>query len=87
VNGNGEGIGRVTISFTRVAGGGDVPAAVQTDDDGNWSQRSFEPGTTYRVTAVKSRQSFTPSSRDFDAPGNAFNFTSVGRRIIPGIVK
>ncbi len=83
-NSSGDGIGRVTISFSLVSGGGDVPAAAQTDDNGNWAQRGFEPGTTYRVTAAKSRQSFSPSSRDFGSPNDALNFTSVGRRVVLG---
>ncbi len=85
--GNGAGIGRVAISFARVSGGGDIPAQVLTDDEGNWSQQGFEPGTTYRAMAAKSRQSFDPLSRDFSAPTNALNFTGVGRRVVLGIVK
>jgi subtilisin family serine protease len=84
---NGGGIERVTISFTRVSGGGELPAAVRTDENGNWSQGGFEPGTTYRVTAVKSRQSFSPSSRDFDAPSNALNFSGLSRRVVLGILR
>ncbi|MGH9836748.1 MAG: S8 family serine peptidase [Blastocatellia bacterium] len=82
---NGDGIARVTISFTRVSGGGDVPDAVETDDRGNWSQQDFEPGTTYRASATKTRQSFSPASRDFSSPSGALNFTSVGRRVVLGV--
>jgi subtilisin family serine protease len=84
-NHSGDGVARVTISFTRVSGGGDVPAAVETDDNGNWSQKDFEPGTTYRVSAAKTRQSFSPASRDFSSPSDALNFTSVGRRVVLGV--
>ncbi len=84
-NPNGDGVARVTISFTRVSGGGDIPAAVETDDSGNWSQKDFEPGTTYRVSATKTRQSFSPASRDFSSPSGALNFTSVGRRVVLGV--
>jgi subtilisin family serine protease len=80
--GAGAGIGGVTITFTRVFGGGDTPAAVETDDNGAWSQRGFEPGTVYRASATKSRQSFSPVSIDFSSAGDALNFTSVGRRVI-----
>ena len=84
-NPNGDGVARVTISFTRVSGGGDVPPAVETDDGGNWSQRDFEPGAIYRVSAAKTRQSFSPASRDFSSPGEALNFISVGRRVVLGV--
>lgn len=84
-NHNGDGVARVTISFTRVSGGGDVPDAVETDDNGAWSQKDFEPGTTYRVSATKTRQSFSPASRDFSSPSDALNFFSVGRRVILGV--
>ncbi|HKQ76979.1 MAG TPA: S8 family serine peptidase, partial [Blastocatellia bacterium] len=78
----GDGIGGVTITFTRVFGGGDIPAAVETDDNGAWSQNGFEPGTVYRASATKSRQSYLPVSIDFSSPSGALNFTSVGRRVI-----
>jgi subtilisin family serine protease len=81
-NNLGFGIGKVTLHFTRVAGGGDVPGDVQTDDSGNWSQSDFEPGTTYRVDASRSRMTFSPSSHDFSAASAALNFTSVGRHIV-----
>jgi subtilisin family serine protease len=83
-NSIGDGVGRVTISFTRVSGGGEIPTEVHTDDNGNWSQKDFEPGTTYRVSAARSRQSFSPASRDFSSPNAALNFTSVGRRVVLG---
>src|SRR5262249_21393168 len=38
-NGAGDGVGGVTITFTRVFGGGDIPAAVETDGAGAWSQK------------------------------------------------
>jgi subtilisin family serine protease len=85
VSNSGDGLGRVTLSFSRVLGGGDVPGPVQTDESGNWSQRGFEPGTTYRVSASRSRIAFSPSFREFEAPVNALNFASVGRRVILGI--
>jgi subtilisin family serine protease len=86
-NHNGDGVARVTISFTRVSGGGDVPGAVETDDTGAWSQKDFEPGTIYRVSAAKTRQSFSPASRDFGSPSGALNFNSVGRRVVLGASK
>jgi subtilisin family serine protease len=84
-NHNGDGVARVTIIFTRVSGGGDVPDAVETDDTGAWSQKDFEPGTIYRVSAAKTRQSFSPASRDFSSPSGALNFNSVGRRVVLGV--
>ncbi|MGH9802979.1 MAG: S8 family serine peptidase, partial [Blastocatellia bacterium] len=71
----------VTLSFSRVAGGGEVPGSVLTDVDGNWSQSDFEPGTTYRVTASRIRSAFAPASLDFNAATSALDFTSVGRSI------
>ncbi|MCI0337194.1 MAG: S8 family serine peptidase [Acidobacteria bacterium] len=81
VTSNGEAIGKVTLQFTRISGGGEVPAETQTDENGNWSQSGFEPGTTYRVTANRIRMLFAPSSYDFSAASNMLDFTSVGRRI------
>jgi subtilisin family serine protease len=81
-NNLGFGIGKVTLHFTRVAGGGDVPGDVQSDELGNWSQSGFEPGTTYRVNATRSRMTFSPSSQEFSAASAALNFTSVGRHIV-----
>lgn len=82
LNGAGEPINRATLTFTRISGGGDVPAAVQTDWQGQWTQAGFEPGTTYRVSAASRRQTFSPATRDFNAASTALNFTSVGRSII-----
>src|SRR5262249_20885715 len=65
VNGVGEGVNKVTLSFTRVSGSGEVPASVQTNADGSWRQSGFEPGTSYRVTPSGRRQSFSPVSHDF----------------------
>jgi hypothetical protein len=72
---NGAGISGVTINFTRVTGTGAIPAAVQTDGNGNWSQSGFEPGTTYRTTPSKTAFTFAPSSRDFSAASTGLNFT------------
>ncbi len=82
---SGAGIARVTLQFTRVSGGGEVPDKVQTDEGGNWSQSGFEPGTTYRVTASRIRSTFSPESQDFNAITNSLNFTSAGRRFVLGI--
>ncbi|MDX2029551.1 MAG: S8 family serine peptidase [Blastocatellia bacterium] len=82
LNGAGEPITRATLTFARISGGGDVPAAVQVDGEGRWTQTGFEPGTTYRVTVASRRQTFSPASRDFSAASTTLNFTSVGRGII-----
>ncbi|MFN0110134.1 MAG: S8 family serine peptidase [Blastocatellia bacterium] len=71
----------VTISFSVVFGGGEVPGNVLTDGDGNWSQSGFEPGTTYRATARRIRSSFSPPSIEFNAASSSLDFTSVGRTI------
>src|SRR5262249_31745111 len=82
VNGVGEGVGRVTLSFTRVSGSGEVPASVQPGPDGSWKQAGFEPGTNYRVTPIGRRQSFSPVSHDFSATSSILDFTVNGRSII-----
>lgn len=84
VNGAGDGVGRVTITFARVTGNGELPAPVQTDDNGAWRQSGFEPGTTYRATPSGRRQSFSPATRDFSTAGAALDFTLVGRGVIIG---
>jgi subtilisin family serine protease len=81
-NSVGSGVGGVTITFTRVSGGGDIPEPVETDINGSWSQQGFEPGTVYRVSAAKIRQSFTPASLDFSSASSTLNFMSVGRRVV-----
>ena len=81
---DGSGIGKVTLHFTSMAGIGEAPNDVLTNDDGSWAQSGFESETTYRVTASRSRLSFTPPSLDFNAPSTALNFTGVGRRIALG---
>ncbi len=75
-------ISAVTITFTRVSGGGDIPGPVETNDNGFWSQTGFEPGTVYQATATKPRRSFTPPSIDFGSASSALNFVSAGRRVI-----
>lgn len=72
----------VTLSFSLVSGGGEVPGNVQTDDDGRWSQSGFEPGSVYQVTASKIRSSFSPAYYEFDAATTTLDFSTVGRRII-----
>lgn len=83
----GQPIGRVTLQFSRIGGGGDLPEEVETDDQGYWAQSGFEPGTTYRVAAIRSRIQFNPAWQEFKAPGNALNFSSVGRRIVIGSIR
>jgi len=74
----GGGVSGVTMSFSVVSGSGSVPASVQTDGSGNWSQSGFQPGTTYRVTPSKSGYVFLPSSRSFTGATTALNFTGYG---------
>jgi subtilisin family serine protease len=82
LNGVGGGVGRVTLTFARVSGAGEIPAPVTTDADGNWRQSGFDPGTTYRVTPASRRQSFSPAFRQFTSAGTNLDFTVQGRRII-----
>jgi subtilisin family serine protease len=78
----GAGFSKVKMTFSRIAGTGAVPANVQTDSAGNWSQSGFAPGTTYRVTPTQGREKFTPQSRDFTGPSAALDFSSTSRGVI-----
>ena len=81
---NGVPLSRVTLTFARADGGDyeNAPEAVVTDDQGRWTQSGFASGPSYRVIAVRSRQTFEPASYVFSAPLTALNFTAVNRRII-----
>src|SRR5262245_46565499 len=61
VNGIGEGVGKVMLSFARVSGTGEIPASVQTGADGSWKQSGFAPGTIYRAFPSGRRLSFSPA--------------------------
>ncbi|QQS45309.1 MAG: S8 family serine peptidase [Acidobacteriota bacterium] len=87
INDMGQPIARATIRFSRIAGGGDVPGQVETDEQGYWRQSGFEPGTTYRAEPIRSRIRFSPDWRDFSSPDNALNFSSVVRRIFIGSIR
>lgn len=79
---SGSPISGVTLTFSKISGGGDVPGQVQTDDNGKWSQSGFEPGTTYQVSASRIRTSFSPAVHQFEAANSNLDFVTVGRRII-----
>ncbi|HYP25594.1 MAG TPA: hypothetical protein VE262_02655 [Blastocatellia bacterium] len=70
----GPGLSNVLMTFTRVSGGGVIPAPVLMDGGGEWSQAGFENGLTYRVTPSKKRFSFAPTSLDFSAASSSLNF-------------
>jgi hypothetical protein len=72
---SGTAISGVTMTFTRISGTGTIPASVQTNADGNWSQTGFQPGTTYRVTPTKAGSTFSPVYRNFSSASSALNFT------------
>ncbi|MBM4145207.1 MAG: hypothetical protein FJ240_02880 [Nitrospira sp.] len=72
---SGTGISGVTMTFTRLSGTGAIPASVQTDADGRWSQIGFQPGTSYRVTPTKSGSTFSPVYRNFSSASSVLNFT------------
>jgi hypothetical protein len=65
----------VTVTFTRVSGTGAIPASVQSNATGAWSQSGFQPGTTYRATPSKSGWTFTPTYRDFSGASSSLGFT------------
>jgi hypothetical protein len=71
----GTGISGITMTFTRISGTGAIPASVQTDTNGNWTQTGFQPRTTYRVTPTKSGSTFSPAYRYFSNTSTALNFT------------
>lgn len=73
---HGAGLAGVTMTFTRISGAGQIPAAVLTSANGNWNQSGFSVGSTYRVTPSKSGYFFTPSSRTFSGATVNLNFAS-----------
>jgi len=73
----GTGISGVTMTFTRFSGTGAIPASVQTDSSGNWTQTGFQSGTTYRVVPSKTGKYFNPSSISFSSASTSLNFASL----------
>jgi CARDB len=74
----------VTLTFSRITGSGTVPAAIQTDVEGDWTLSAFEAGTTYRVTPTKAGFGFTPSTMDFGGASATLNFLGTGRPDLQG---
>jgi hypothetical protein len=65
------------MTFTKVSGTGTtIPAAVQTNATGNWSQTGFAAGTTYKVTPSKAGYSFNPVYLTFSGASTALNFVA-----------
>ncbi len=76
----------VTIVFSRVSGTGPVPASVQANSGGLWSQSGFEVGTRYRAIAVQGRATFSPRAHEFSASSSNLDFNTVSRGVlVPGI--
>src|SRR5262249_18535045 len=79
------GLGGAQITFTRLAGTGLLPASVQTDSNGNWSQSGFQDGSTYRATPSKSGFKFNPSfidisqSKSLSFDGALITFGATGK--------
>ncbi|MBF0491776.1 MAG: thrombospondin type 3 repeat-containing protein [Deltaproteobacteria bacterium] len=73
-NSSGTAISGVTLTFSRVSGTGTLPAALQSDTSGNYSQSGFQTGTTYRVSPSKSGYTFSPTSLNFSATSSGLNF-------------
>ncbi len=71
----GAGVAGVTMTFLLVSGSTGVPAAVQTDAQGNYSQTGFVVGTSYLVTPAKAGFNFTPSSLAFVGSSSGLNFS------------
>jgi len=74
---SGTGVAKDTITFSRVSGTGSVPAPVQTDSSGTWSQKGFEVGTTYRATPSLQGFGHNPGSLDFSGARTDLNFTAL----------
>lgn len=72
---------QTSVTFSRVSGNGVIPAPVLIDQNGNWSQSGFEVGTVYRVTPVRSRTLFLPSSQVASATNTRMNFAEATRRL------
>ena len=75
----------VTLTFFRVVASraeASELSDIETDGDGNWNRRGFEPGVSYRVVPSRGRDLFEPAFRDFSAAASDLNFTVVRRRII-----
>ncbi|PYP65367.1 MAG: hypothetical protein DMD36_19565, partial [Gemmatimonadetes bacterium] len=69
------GLAGVTVTFGRVSGTGALPASVQTNTEGFWSQGGFEPGTEYQVT-LSPEYVFSPGFATF-TQAESLNFTAV----------
>jgi hypothetical protein len=74
---DGSGVAGVTVTFSVVTGGGEVPEAVVTGGNGDWSREGFWSGTTYRATPSLGGAFFLPVSRDFDATRDDLDFEEV----------
>jgi uncharacterized protein (TIGR03437 family) len=69
---------KVTLTFTRVAGSGALPAPINPIEGPaplGWKAAGFETGTTYRVTPNLDGFVFTPASRDFSGEKSDLDFT------------
>lgn len=75
VNDDGSVHNRTTVRFTRVSGTGMIPAPVEADLTGKWSQTGFESGTVYRATPVRARTRFEPEYRDITGSDTQVGFT------------
>ena len=65
----------VVITFARLSGSGEIPAPVQTNNNGNWVRTGFRVGTTYRAIPLYAGYTFNPTGRDFfSGPINDLNF-------------
>lgn len=61
-------IAGVTVTFTRTAGTGAMPAPVVTDLNGRWTQTGFRAGSSYRATPSYASYLFSPPTKDFSGP-------------------
>lgn len=81
VTASGAALSGVTMTFTRISGTGAIPAAVQTESSGFWTQTGFKAGTTYRATPSKTGCRFTPAYLDFTSSNTTLDFTLVESKI------
>ena len=68
----GEGVAGVTVAFSLVEGGGNVPGAVATDAEGRFTQLGFSEGARYSAEPRKAGWLFGPPRFEFSSEtGNA----------------
>lgn len=58
-----------------------IPVAVLTDANGNWAQRGFKAGCSYRVKPYQAYRTFRLAYRPFTMGGNSLHFYQNAQRV------